>query len=326
MSSAAGRSPGRYVIRRCLLAASTLLGVSVLTFVLLHLAPGDRAEVVARRNTSNAAPTAAEIAQTRKTLGLDRALPVQYERWLLHALHGDLGTSDVTRRPVRTEIAYRFPYTLRLALPAALLALVVSIPAGIISAMYRNGAVDQVLRIAAVAGASVPSFWLGLILINVLAVHLRIVPAAGTGGPRNLILPVVTLAAGPAALLMRVTRASVVEALGESYVRTATAKGLARDLVIERHVFPNCLVSLLTVFGNLVGRLLVGAVIVETIFAWPGVGMLLLNSINQQDYPVVVGVVLLAGVVFVTLNLAVDLAYGMIDPRIDVGGRPMTAS
>jgi peptide/nickel transport system permease protein len=326
MASTAGHSPGRYLVRRCLLAASTLLGVSVLTFVLLHLAPGDRAEVVARRNTSNAAPTVAEVAHERKVLGLDRPLAVQYERWLVNALHGDLGTSDVTRRPVRTEIAYRFPYTLRLALPAALLALVVSIPAGIVSAMFRNGVVDQMLRIAAVAGASVPSFWLGLILINVMAVHLRLVPAAGAGGLRNLILPVVTLAVGPAALLMRVTRASVVEALGEGYVRTATAKGLARDMVIERHVFPNCLVSLLTVFGNLVGRLLVGAVIVETIFAWPGIGMLLLNSINQQDYPVVVGVVLLAGVVFVILNLIVDLAYGWIDPRIDVSGRPVTGS
>ena len=315
-------SKGGYALRCSALVVPTLLGVSLLTFVLLQFA-GDRAEVVARRNTSNAAPTLEEIAEARTTLGLDRPLPLQYANWLRDAAQGDLGISDVTSRPVRSEIAYRFPYTLRLALPAAALALFLAVPLGLLSAMHHNRFVDQVLRVASVVGASIPSFWLGLVLINVLAVQLRLLPATGPGSTRNLVLPVVTLAVGPAALLARVTRAALIEALANDYVRTATAKGLRRQLVLERHVLPNCFVALLTVVGSVIGRLLVGAVIIETIFSWPGIGMLMVNSIAQQDYPVVLGIVLVSGIVFVLVNLLVDLTYGLVDPRIDIGGRPM---
>lgn len=317
MSSAGGR----YALRRCLLAVPAVFGVSLLTFALLQLAPGDRAEVVARRNTSNAAPTADEIGAARKTLGLDRSLPIQYETWVRAALRGDLGTSDATQRPVRTEIAYRFPYTLRLAVPAALLALLFGVSFGVVSAMYQGRLVDGLFRFLAVAAASMPSFWLGLVLIDVMAVQLRLLPAAGDGGARFLVLPVVTLAVGPAAVLARVTRSSLIEALGEDYVRTAAAKGLRRQLVVERHALPNCVVPLLTVVGNIVGRLLVGAVIIESIFAWPGIGLLLVDSINKKDYPVVEGVILLAGAMFVAINLVVDLTYGLIDPRIELGSR-----
>ncbi|HET7489330.1 MAG TPA: ABC transporter permease [Acidimicrobiales bacterium] len=316
---------GRYALRRCVLAVPALLGISLLTFALLQVGPGGRVEAFARRNSAGPVPTAEEIAGARHLLGVDRPLPIQYGRWLWHALHGDLGTSDTTLRPVTSEIGEHFPYTVRLALPAAVLALLVGIPFGVVSGMHHNRFVDRALRFGAVAGASMPSFWLGLLLIDLLAVHAHMFPAAGTEGLRSMVLPVITLAIGPAALLVRITRSSLIETLGEDYVRTASAKGLRHQLVVERHALPNCLVPLLTVLGGIVGRLLVGAVIVETIFAWPGIGQLLLDGITRQDYPVVQGVILLSGALFVLLNLVVDVTYGFVDPRIDLAARRAAA-
>ncbi len=309
-----------YALRRALLLVPTLFGISLLAFALANLAPGDPAEEFLRR-TLDRPPTPAEVAAEREELGLDRPLVVQYVSWLAGAARGDLGTSYSSRRPVADELAYRIPFTLELALPAALLALVVAVPVGVVAAVYRNRFTDQVLRVGALMGASIPSFWLGLMLISVFAVRLSLVPVAGRGGFLSMVLPVVTLAVAPAAVLARFTRSTMLETLGEDYLRTAWAKGVRARAVIGRHALRNSLVPVVTAFGTSLGHLVGGAVIVEAIFLWPGIGRLTLDAIQQRDYPVIQGVVLYSGAAFVLLNLAVDLSYALIDPRVRLGRR-----
>jgi peptide/nickel transport system permease protein len=231
---------------------------------------------------------------------------------------GDMGTSFSSRRPVRTELARGIPYTVELALPAALIALVLAASFGTLSAVNRNRPVDQAVRVAALTGASFPSFWLALLLIIVFAVHLSLVPVAGRGGFSAMVLPTLTLAVGPAAVLSRFTRAAVLETLMEDYVRTARAKGVPGYRVVFRHALRNALVPVVTAFGLMLGNLLAGAVIVESIFGWPGVGRIGLEAIRQRDYPMVQGFVLYAGLATILVNLAVDLVYSALDPRITV--------
>lgn len=307
-----------YLLRRLLLVVPTLLGISLLAFAVSHLAPGDAAAEFLRR-TLDRQPTPVELAETRAELGLDRPVPVQYVAWLGDAATGDLGVSYSTRRPVRDELLRRVPYTLELAVPAAMLALVVAIPLASASAVYRNRIPDQILRVLALAGASMPVFWLALLLIMLFAVQLGLVPVAGRHGWTSAILPVLALALPPAAVLTRFTRSALLEVLGEDYIRTARAKGLRRWRIVGRHALRNGFIPLLTVFALTLGNLVTGAVVVETIFVWPGVGSLALDAITERDYPMIQGFVLYAGVAFVLVNLMVDVAYTVIDPRVRLG-------
>lgn len=309
-----------YALRRCLLVIPTLLGISFLAFAMANLAPGDPAVEFLRR-ISDRQPTPEEVRQVREELRLDESIVEQYGAWVGRAVQGDLGISYSTRRPVTTELGHRIPFTLQLTVLAAGLALLIALPLGIISALYRNRLVDQVARLTSLAGASMPSFWLGLSLIVLFAVRWSMVPVAGRGGFDSYILPVVTLAVAPAAVLSRFTRSTMLEILDDDYMRTAHAKGLTPWRAVITHGLRNALVPLLTAFSISLGHLLSGAVIVETIFVWPGVGKLGLDAIQQRDYPMLQGFVLYAGAAFAAINLLVDLAYGAIDPRIAAAGR-----
>ena len=306
-----------YALRRVLLVIPTIIGISLLTFVLVQFAPGDPAEQYAARSLART-PTRVEIEDARHELGLDRSLPVQYVSWVSGVLHGDMGKSYSTREPVAHEMRRRIPFTLELAIPAAILALLVAIPAGIICAVRRNRLIDQVVRVTSLAGASMPSFWLALILIIVFAVHLHLTPVAGRGDIRNFILPVVTLAAAPTASLTRFIRSAVLEALGSDYVTTARSKGLREAFVVGRHALRNSLITVVTVFGSSLGHMFAGVAVIETIFVWPGVGKLLVDAIAQRDIPMIQAFILYIGVVFAVVNLLVDLSYAVIDPRISL--------
>lgn len=307
-----------YVLRRCLLIIPTLLGVSFIGFALANLAPGDPAEQFVRRVTERP-PTPAEIHEVRHQLGLDQSIPRQFVRWMGHAARGDLGISYATRQPVSHELRRRIPNTLEIALPAAVLALAIAIPVGSFSAVRRGRLSDQLVRLGAMAAASMPSFWLALLLILLFSVRLSLLPVAGRGGLNTFVLPVATLALEPAAVLSRFTRSTMLETLGEDYIRTARAKGLAGSLVVTRHALRNALIPVITYFGNRLGSMMTSAVIVETIFVWPGIGRLTLDAVTQRDYPMIQGVVVFAGATFAVLNLLVDLSYRAIDPRIGLG-------
>lgn len=309
-----------YVLRRALLLVPTLIGISLLAFALANLAPGDPAEEFLRRSLQRP-PTPEEVSAEREELGLDRPLVLQYATWVGDAFRGDLGVSYSSRRPVTTELAHRIPFTLELAVPAALLALIVALPLGIVAAMHRNRFVDHVLRVAALVGASIPSFWLALILITVFAVELAVLPVAGRQGVDTMVLPVVTLAVVPTAVLARFTRSTMLETLGEEYIRVVLAKGVRARTMVWRHALRNSLVPVVTAFGTSVGHLVGGVVIVESIFLWPGVGRLTLDAIHERDYPLIQGVVVYSGAAFVLLNLVVDLSYALIDPRVRLGRR-----
>lgn len=309
-----------YVIRRTLLVVPTLFGISLLTFILIKLAPGDAATNFAAR-TLQQQPTDQQIAAARHELGLDRPVVVQYTSFVAHAVTGDFGDSYSTRRPVTTELLHRLPATLELAIPAAILALIIGVGVGVVSALYRNRAIDQVMRVGSLMGASLPSFWLALLLIVVFSVELNWFPVAGREHVSSYVLPVLTLAAAPTAVFARFSRSAVLETLGEDYVRTARGKGLAEPLVVLRHALRNAMVPVVTQFGTQVGILAAGAVIVENIFAWPGVGQFGLEGIQERDDPVVQAFVLYAGVLFVFINLVVDLSYVVIDPRVRLGAK-----
>jgi peptide/nickel transport system permease protein len=309
----------RFVLRRVLLMIPTLLGISILTFGLSNATPGDPAFVAAERALGRP-PTGEELAAVRKDLDLDRPLVSQYVHWVSHAARGDLGTSFASRRPVRTELFHRIPFTLQLAVPAMVLAVLIAIPAGIVSALRRNRPIDQAVRLASLAGACMPSFWLALMLIILFSVRLSVLPVAGRGGFNHLILPTVTMAMAPMAILARYTRSTMLEALSSDYVVTARAKGTPELRVITHHVLRNSLIPIVTSIGNQLGFLLAGATVIETIFVWPGVGKLLVDAITGRDYPMIEGFVLYAGAAFVVLNLLVDLLYAAIDPRIVTGG------
>lgn len=308
----------RYVVRRLLLVIPTLIGMSILTFGVSNLTPGDPAFAFASRLASRPA-TPEEVAEARRDLGLEGGLVPRYFRWAGRAVQGDLGISFSTRLPVRPELVDRARFTLQLAIPAALLSVLIAIPVGLISAVRRNRLSDQVLRVATLAGASVPSFWLALLLIVVVAVKWSWVPSAGRGGLDSYILPVLTLTAAPAAVLARFTRSALLETLTSDYVVTARAKGAREAVVVARHALRNSLIPLVTAVGTSLGALIGGAAVVETVFVWPGVGRLLVEAIGQRDYPVIAGVVLYSGAVFAFISLIVDLLYAVIDPRIRLG-------
>ena len=305
----------RYALRRLLLLIPTVFGVTVLAFVMAHAAPGDAAAEGFQR-VEGRAPTPEELIAERRELGLDRPLVAQYVRWVDRAAHGDLGTAFTSGSPVAAELRRRAPLTLQLTVAGTALALIIAIPAGVLAAVYHDRLADHVLRVGSLAGAALPSFWLGLLLLDLFAVRLSLVPVAGRQGISSVVLPAVTLALAPAAVLARFTRAAVLETLGQDYVRTARAKGVPGYAVVTRHALRAAVVPVVTQFGTIVGHLLAGSVLVETIFSWPGLGQLSVQAILGRDYPVIEGVVLYAGLTFAVVNLVVDLSYSAFDPRI----------
>ncbi len=300
-----------YLLRRLALTIPVLIGVATLVFSLLHLVPGDPAQ-----SMLGEAASAADIAELRTKLGLDEPLPRQYANFMLGAVRLDLGTSFRNNNKVSSEIGSRLRNTLILAVSAMAVALTIALPLGIIAATFRGGLVDHSAMTLALVGISMPNFWLGPLLAILFSVKLGWLPVSGTGSVAHLVLPAVTLGAALAAILARMTRASLLEELRELYVLAARARGLSRMRVILRHGFRNSLIPIVTIVGLQFGAVLTGTIITETIFAWPGVGRLLIQSISFRDYPMVQGCILFISVVYVGMNLLTDLAYGWLDPRI----------
>jgi peptide/nickel transport system permease protein len=311
-----------YLAKRALSLPLTLLGVSLVTFVFLRLIPGDA--IVARLGTATAL-TPEQLAQMRAYFGLDQPLHVQYLSWLGSLVRGDAGFSIRTGQPVTQEILARLPVTIELALAATLVALVIGIPLGLISALRPNSILDAFARGFGLVGLALPNFWLGTLTILLFARYLRWMPNTGgyvdffadpLGNLRFLVFPAVTLGAAMAAVVMRTTRSAMLDILGTDYIRTAHAKGLAAALVIERHALKNGMIVVITILGVQAGYLLGGAVVVEEVFSLPGLGRMLLNAINQRDYALVQAAVLVIAALFVAANTVVDVLYGFLDPRI----------
>jgi len=289
----------QYTVRRLMSLLPVILGLSLVTFGLMGLVPGDPAEILAGHG------------------GLDRPLPVRYALWLTRVLSGDLGTSLRSGASVWYELTARLPATLELAVSGLLIGLLIALPIGILAAVRQNSLMDQISRSLALLGASIPSFWLGAMLMLLFAVQLGWLPAMGRGDLRHFILPALSLGFGASAVLMRLIRASLLEIFDQDFIRTARAKGLRERTVVLLHAVKPSLLPIITVLGLQFGHLVGGAVIIETIFAWPGLGIFIIESILARDFPVIQGFALLMGLVFIMINFLVDMAYRMLDPRID---------
>jgi len=300
-----------YFMKRVVLAIPVLLGVATLVFSLIHLVPGDPAQAMLG---DGAAPQ--DVADLRRSLGLDQPLTTQYVKFLRGALSGDLGKSFRTGQPVTAMIVERVPATAELAVASMLVAIVIAIPLGVVAAVWRGTIIDFGAMTFALAGVSIPNFWLGPLLAIVFAVELGWLPVSGRGTLLHLVLPAISLGLALAAILARMTRASLLDELNELYVRAARARGVSRAGAVTAHALRNSLVPLLTIIALQFGAVLTGAVITETIFAWPGIGRLLIQSIGFRDYPTVQGCILLIAFTYVTVNLVTDLLYGFLDPRI----------
>ncbi len=330
---------GAFLLRRLALTIPSLLGVSLLVFLMLHSAGGDPAQLIL-----GARADPASLAALRQEMGLDQPLLVQYGAFLAGAVRGDFGRSYRSNTPVIDEIGTRFPATIELAVTAMLIAIVAGAILGTFAAVRRHSYLDYFSSTTVLLGVSLPTFWLGIILIIIFGLWLRWLPISGRVNPRlgadpstpfltissllhgnwlvakdallHLVLPAVTLAAWPAAIIARMTRASLIESLGQDYVRTARGKGLPERMIVTAHAARNALLPVLTIVGLEFGTLLGGAVVTETIFSWPGLGQLTVTAIGARDYQMVQGVVLLLATVFVLLNLLVDVLYVLLDPRI----------
>jgi peptide/nickel transport system permease protein len=300
-----------YVGRRLLAAIPTLWGAATAVFVMARLLPGDPARVIA-----GVLATQDQVDHLRRQLGLDQPVPVQYADYLARLAHLDLGTSSHYGGPVTDEIASRLPYTIELALAASAIAAVLGVLAGVVAAVRRNTPIDLLISAVSVLGISMPTYWLGIMLIAVFSIQLRALPAAGADSPTSIVLPAVTLALLSMGLIARMTRSSLLEVLAQDYVRTARAKGVSRRRVVLVHALRNALVPILTALGLQLGALLGGAVLTESVFGWPGVGRLLLDSIFFRDYSMVQGLVLMFAVTYIAVNLVVDLLYVYVDPRV----------
>lgn len=302
---------GRFLARRLLLTIPVLLGVATLVFSLIHLIPGDPAQAM----LGEAAPQA-DVVELRHRLGLDRPLIEQYGMFLKGLVKGDLGTSLRTGQPVTDQIIERMPATFELAAAAMIVAIAFAMPLGIVAAVRRGTVADHAAMTISLAGVSVPNFWLGPMLAIIFAVELGWLPVSGRGTWAHLVLPAISLGAALAAILARMTRATMLEELREQYVQAARARGVSKSRAVIRHAFRNSLIPVVTLLGLQFGAVLTGAVITETIFAWPGIGRLLIQSIGFRDYPLVQGCILLIALTYVGVNLATDMVYGVLDPRI----------
>jgi len=311
----------RYVVRRLLLLVPVLLGVSIIIFMVLHLSPGDPAEIMLGSQA-----TQADLERLRAELGLTHPLYIQYVHWLGLVVRGDLGRSIWMKRPVLGEVLERFKATLVLTGAGLLLSTVVGLAFGIASAVRPNSLLDRASAVASLFGASMPVFWLGIVLMVLFALWLGWLPASGMYAPygggdlrdllAHLALPAFTLAAASVTIIARLTRSTMLETLGQDYIRTARAKGVVERAVVLRHGLKNALIPIVTVVGVQAGYLLGGAVLTETVFAWPGVGTLMVQGILARDFPLVQGCVLVVALSFVVINLIVDLLYAWLDPRI----------
>lgn len=307
-----------YFIKRILWTFPTLFGITFICFFLLQLVPGDPAEMLLRGRGIE--PTAEQIADFRSQLGLDRPLVMQYLSWLLQAVRLDLGTSFRSGQPVVEELLSRLPATLELIGFSFALTMIVVIPVGFWSALYKRTLFDHLVRAASIAGTSLPSFWLGLILLYVLSVRLQWFPLTGRGGIAHLVLPSFTLSLGIMAQYARLFRANVLEVLGQPFMKAAKAKGIKRKWLYGRHALRASLIPLVAIVGTNIGQFWGGSVIVEVIFSWPGLGRYVMDSILARDYPVIQSFTLLLSLVMLIVNVLVDATYALIDPRIRFKG------
>jgi peptide/nickel transport system permease protein len=314
----------RFVLRRLLQAIPTFFGITILSFALIRLAPGDPVSLI----TFGASDLSAQdLAAIRRSYGLDQPIPIQYLSWLGHLLTGDLGQSFLYKRPVIEMIALTLPNTLLLAALAVLTAVGIGVPLGLLAARFRGGVIDQVIRVFGVAGHAIPGFWFGLLFILVLSVQFRLFPVGGmlTVGSdpmdlpdraRHLVGPVLALSLAGIANYVRYMRTEMLEVLGQDYVRTASAKGLSGATVLTRHALRNALLPLITALGGLLATLVSGAVVIEQVFAWPGMGRMTFEAARSKDYPIVMAVVVLSSIMLLISYILRDVAYGLADPRI----------
>lgn len=303
------------ILRRLTSTALVVFGVAVLVFLLIHLIPGDPVDVMLGESAQPA-----DREALRQSLGLDQPIHVQLINYFNGLINLDLGRSLHTQRPILELLAERLPATIELAVAALLVTLVLALPLGLLAAARRDTAWDHGAMTFSLLGVSIPNFWMGPLLILVFALWLGWFPVSGREGAGAVILPALTLGTSLSAILARMIRSSVLEVLGEDFIRTAYAKGLSRRQVLIRHALPNALLPVITILGLQLGTLLAGAVITETVFSWPGIGLLTVEAIQTRDYPVVQACVLLIALTYVLINSLTDLAYALIDPRIRVGG------
>jgi peptide/nickel transport system permease protein len=300
-----------YLARCAVAAVATLVIISSIIFLMIRMLPGDPARVIAGEMA-----TEKDVALLRTRLNLDKPLAVQYGIFLRDVAHGNLGTSARTQSPVVQEVLTRLPRTIHLAVVSMLIATLFGVPAGLAAALRRYTLFDLVVSFGTLCGVSMPVYWLGLMLIVLFAVKLGWLPAAGADSPSSVVLPGITLAMYSIGLVTRMTRASTLDVLCQDYIRTARAKGVSQRLLVYRHVLRNVLIPVITTVGLQFGALLGGAVLTESVFGWPGMGLLLVDSIFSRDYPMIQGIVLVFSVLVISLNLLVDALYGYIDPRI----------
>jgi peptide/nickel transport system permease protein len=300
----------RYIVARLLRTLLTLIGVVTLAFILGRVS-GDPVSMMMPIDASEE-----DIARTRAYLGLDRPLPQQYIIYVSNILRGDFGTSIIRRRPALETVLAHAPASIRLGSAAFLIAIIVGIPAGMMAAYYRNRTPDNVLMTLSLAGQSLPSFFLGIVFILIFSVQLNLTPVFGSDTWRHYLLPVATLSVYSLAIVIRLTRSSMLEVLSQDYVRTARAKGLSENRVRLVHTLRNALIPVVTLLGLQLGGIISGSAIIETVFAWPGMGQLAIDAVNQRDFPIIQTVVLLAAFAFTTVNFGVDLLYLWLDPRI----------
>jgi len=301
----------KYIIKRILLLIPVLLGVSFLVFSIMSFTPGDPAQLI----LGESAPQA-QVLALREEMGLNDPFLIQYGRFVLNAVQGDFGRSYTSGREVFGEIFQRFPNTLILAIIGVIIAILIGIPVGIISATKQYSLMDSISMIGALLGVAMPNFWLGLMLILFFSVSLGWLPSGGFNGWKSLILPSITLGTGAAAIITRMTRSSMLEVIRQDYIRTARAKGVSEKKVINRHALKNALIPVITVVGLQFGYLLGGAVLTETVYSWPGVGRMMVDAIRSKDTPVVLAAVLFLATTFSIVNLFVDILYGFVDPRV----------
>ncbi|NYT35372.1 glutathione ABC transporter permease GsiC [Allopusillimonas soli] len=300
-----------YIVKRLFGMIPTLLLVAIVVFMFVHALPGDPARLAAGPEADQAT-----VEVVRHQLGLDLPLPQQFVRYVGNLLHGDLGESLRTKRPVSVEIGERFVPTLLLTLTSMVWSVIFGLAIGVVSAVWRNRLPDRAGMTVAVSGISFPAFALGMVLMQIFSVQLGWLPTVGASTWQHYILPSITLGAGVAAVMARFTRAAFIEVMQEDYVRTARAKGLAERIVVIKHTFRNALIPVVTMMGLQFGFLLGGSIVVEAVFAWPGMGSLLIDSVNMRDYPVIQGLILLFSLEFIVINLIVDVLYGLINPTI----------
>lgn len=306
----------QYIVKRLLSGIMVLFGLSVFTFLLIHLIPGDPVRIMLGQRA-----TVEQIESLRGELGLNKPFVVQYLDYASGVLKGDLGTSLKTGRPVSTEIADRFPATAKMAVASLVVAVVIGIGLGVLAAKYKDTPIDGAIMTFSTFGMSIPGFWLGLLVILVFSVHLGWFPIAGGTGLKDMVLPAFTLGTLLATALSRLTRAGMVEVLSNDYIRTARAKGMDERIVLLRHAFRNVMIPIVAVIGLELAGLLGGAVIIEQVFGWPGVGTLAIQAISSRDFPMIQGTTLFIGAVYVLVVILIDVLYALLDPRIDYAAK-----